>query len=94
LPIYITMGPKEDVVLRIPIESVATETEPKEELLRFRRRDSDENERFYSGTRVLIETSDRTASSFTSDASLLAALLPMMRDCSNSKLQWRFFRRL
>jgi hypothetical protein len=62
MPLYLTLEPAEDVLLRFPLESVVSETgtiAPRRAPKRGRTVVSE----FYSGTRVTIDTTDGATSS-------------------------------
>jgi hypothetical protein len=94
LPLYLAIGPREEVLLRIPFESVVTGAQPKEEVHRPLLREAGDEERFYDGTRITIEASEGAISSFVSAGSLLVALVPLMADFPNDEFQLKFRRRV
>jgi hypothetical protein len=91
LPLYIAIGPKEEVLLRIPLESVAMGKEHEERLGTVIRRMTDLEEEFYSGTQITIELSEGSKTSITSNHSLLLTLRLLMTDNGDDELRERFW---
>jgi len=90
LPIYVAVGPQEEVLLRIPFESITTGMEQQIEI---RRLLGEERFEHYhgSGTRIQIDASNAKAS-FVAQESLLETLLPLIPDHDNHEIQSRFRR--